>query len=116
QPVRSESPSNAPTNIRGRMLAARTRAELGAVEQATDELHELLREIESLDHPPLRIAIMIELAYVEQLAGAAEQARARLEQSVNDATRGSYDVLAANAARMLIDVVGRDLGQPEAGL
>lgn len=112
EPVRGDTPIDA----RRRMLAARARAELGEVEQAVAELGALLREAESIDHPPLRIAIMIELAHVERLAGAAEQARVRLEQAHNDATRTGYDVLAANAARMLIEVVGRELGQHEDGL
>ncbi|HVH97553.1 MAG TPA: protein kinase [Enhygromyxa sp.] len=115
--ARSESVrDDTPTNARGRMLAARARAELGEIDQAANQLRELLREAEAIDHPPLRIAILIELAYVEQRAGAAEQARLRLEQAVNEATRNGYDVLAANAARRLIEVVGRDLKQPEVGL
>jgi hypothetical protein len=118
-PVRADTVMNA----RARMLAARARAELssrpgysGHAEQAVNELRELLREAEAGDHPPLRIAILIELGRAEQLRGAAEQAHDVLEQAVNEAIRGGYDVLAANAAVLLIDVVGRDLGQPEGGL
>src|SRR5690606_33435624 len=69
--------------LRRRMLTAIARAELDRVEQALEDLRQLLREVEVLDDPSLRLQLMIALARVEQLAGHAPQARQRLEQVVS---------------------------------
>jgi eukaryotic-like serine/threonine-protein kinase len=99
-----------------RMLAARVRAELGAVEHAASELRELTKEAELLGDPALDLELRIELATVDQLAGNPERAREQLERAVAEAIRGGHDVIAAEAATRLIDVVGLDLGELAAGL
>ncbi len=114
----SEDPkiADAGERLRSRMLAAHTRAELGAVDRARADLHELEREAGALTNSRLDVAILIELGFVEQRGGSFETARAQLERAVAEAIRGGYDELAARAATLLIDVVGRDLDDPEAGL
>ncbi|MFO7563997.1 MAG: protein kinase [Enhygromyxa sp.] len=101
------------SRLRRAVIEARSAAGAGEAEQAAAQLLGLLREVD--DDPRQRAEIQVELALIEGHSDPA-RARERLEQVVAEAVRASEDLLAARAATALIDVVGRELGEPEDGL
>ncbi|MFO0635516.1 MAG: tetratricopeptide repeat-containing protein kinase family protein [Nannocystaceae bacterium] len=102
--------------VREALFEVEAQAGAGALALAAERIEPLLAKAEALDVAPLRAHARLVAANVDSRRGDYHRARERLEAAFDlAATAGADDLVVAIAGR-LVDVVGLDLSEPDAGL
>jgi len=101
--------------LESRLVHIRALLEAGRYEQGLDSAQELMDDAQALGHAPFVVQSALLLGDLQQRAGTYEQAEATLEGAYADALRLRMSEESAEAAALLLWVVGHKLARHDEG-